>query len=115
MIDEKFDKDDLKYYLEESSKIIDKEVSINDEDLEGITEKAIQTIVEPLQDLYVKLRKDKDDEFEDKMRWQRYERGYADSDVWNLNSWFMETLYPMLKTLRETHSGSFLPWHRNRQ
>lgn len=37
---------------------------------------------------------------------QRAERGYADTDVWNLFEWFMEMIVPMLKQFREGHNAS---------
>jgi|GEM_PF-1498007 hypothetical protein len=43
---------------------------------------------------------------------QRAKRGYADTDVWNMNTWFMDTISPMLKQFRKKHNGipsSFLP------
>ena len=42
---------------------------------------------------------------EKKARKQRKKQGYADIDVWNLNSWFMKTLKPMLQQLKDTHQG----------
>ena len=36
-----------------------------------------------------------------KWRCQRFMRGYADVDVWNIDSWFVKTMAPMLKQFRE--------------
>ena len=36
---------------------------------------------------------------------QRFRRGYADTDVWNLNTWFLSTVRPMLQQLHDTHAG----------
>lgn len=38
-------------------------------------------------------------------RCQRFRRGYARSDVWNLDHWFIATLKPMLDDLLEHHHG----------
>lgn len=49
---------------------------------------------------------------EERARQQRAQRGYADVDVWNIDSWFLETVSPMLRQLRKEHNGfpsSFLP------
>lgn len=52
----------------------------------------------------IKFYKD-EEAFEEKARKQRALRGYADVDVWNMDSWFMETMSPMLKQFRKTHHG----------
>jgi len=39
-------------------------------------------------------------------RCQRFKRGYADADVWNMNSWFIDTIKPMLIQLRECGCGT---------
>ena len=38
-------------------------------------------------------------------KWQRFLRGYAWDDVWNIDSWFMETLEPMLRHLAKNSHG----------
>lgn len=38
-------------------------------------------------------------------RRQRFKRGYASCDVWELRSWFVNTLRPMLEDLRVHHTG----------
>ena len=38
-------------------------------------------------------------------RRQRFIRGYACDDVWNINTWFIETLEPMLRHLQKNHCG----------
>ena len=34
-------------------------------------------------------------------RWQRFVRGWADEDVWDMNVWFVKTAESMLKQLRD--------------
>lgn len=41
-------------------------------------------------------------------RCQRFKRGYAYSDVWNIHCWFMRTVKPMLIHLRDHGIG--IPW-----
>ena len=36
---------------------------------------------------------------------QRVKRGYADEDVWDMNNWFIETVVPMLKQLKQEKHG----------
>jgi hypothetical protein len=36
---------------------------------------------------------------------QRVKRGYADEDVWSMNYWFIKTVVPMLKQLKEEKHG----------
>ena len=38
-------------------------------------------------------------------RIQRFKRGWAYSDVWNMYCWFMTTLKPMLVHLKNNHMG----------
>lgn len=38
--------------------------------------------------------------------WQRFRRGWAYSDVWDIDYWFMEMLEPMLRHLKEHHFGN---------
>ena len=52
----------------------------------------------------VKFRK-KEEASEEKARQQRAKRGYADVDVWNMDSWFVRTMSPMLRQLRKEHHG----------
>ena len=40
-----------------------------------------------------------------KMAYQRAKRGYADQDVWDLHSWFMEIMPKMLQNLKDTSHG----------
>ena len=50
--------------------------------------------------------------YQAKDRQQRAKRGDADTDVWNMNDWFMDTISPMLKQFRKKHNGvpsTFLP------
>ena len=51
------------------------------------------------------LHKLKDDEFEEKMKKQRYERGYSDSDVMNYYNWFIKISSKMLKELADNSMG----------
>lgn len=41
------------------------------------------------------------------LKWkiQRFRRGYADTDVWNMNDWFIGTVRPMLQQLLDGHAG----------
>lgn len=43
-----------------------------------------------------------------KLKWkiQRFKRGYADIDVWDMDIWFMNIIPQMLKQLRDTAHGS---------
>lgn len=36
---------------------------------------------------------------------QRFKRGYAQSDVWNMDAWFINTAKPMLEDLLKNHHG----------
>ena len=38
-------------------------------------------------------------------RCQRFKRGYAYSDVWDIDQWFMDTIKPMLTHLKEHGCG----------
>ena len=40
-----------------------------------------------------------------KWRCQRFLRGYACADVWEMDRWFIRTLKPMLQSLLEHHNG----------
>ena len=42
-----------------------------------------------------------------KLKWrcQRFVRGWADEDTWDINWWFIETLLPMLKKFKEENNG----------
>ena len=40
-----------------------------------------------------------------KAKFQRFRRGYADKDVWDLDRWFIETVKPMLQQLHDGHMG----------
>ena len=49
-------------------------------------------------------------------RIQRFMRGYSDVDVWNMDTWFMEVIEPMLSQLRNGYSypcifNSHEEWH----
>ena len=52
----------------------------------------------------IKFYKD-NEALEEKARKQRAQRGYADVDVWNIDSWFMRTVLPMLRQFRKKHNG----------
>lgn len=41
-----------------------------------------------------------------KWRIQRFKRGYADIDVWDMDCWFMNIIPKMLKQLRDTTHGA---------
>ena len=40
-----------------------------------------------------------------KCKWQRFRRGYAYSDVWDISQWFIDTMKPMLTYLRDNCCG----------
>ena len=40
-----------------------------------------------------------------KWKYQRFQRGYADVDYWNIDSWFLNNITPMIKDLRLNHHG----------
>ena len=40
-----------------------------------------------------------------KWRYQRFLRGYACADVWDMDRWFIRTVKPMLQNLLEHHNG----------
>ena len=42
-----------------------------------------------------------------KRAWQRVTRGYCDSDVWNMDSWLLAILPPMLRQLRDDEVGAY--------
>ena len=46
-------------------------------------------------------------------RCQRFKRGYAYSDVWNMFGWFMTTLKPMLLHLYHNHVGVPMEFENN--
>ena len=48
----------------------------------------------------------KDFMFNRKMKKQRYKRGFADEDCWNLDCWMTETLPKMILHLRDMKNGS---------
>lgn len=43
--------------------------------------------------------------FSFRQRCQRFRRGYADSDVWDLDHWFMATVKPMLEQMLRTYNS----------
>ena len=43
--------------------------------------------------------------FNKKMSFQRYKKGYSDSDCWGLHYWLGETLPKMIKSLRDMKHG----------
>ncbi len=71
-----------------------------------ITPDSAKVFGKTLHDMYVCLQKHEEFEQKEREKEQRYDRGYADVDVWNLNCWFIETVRPMLIQLRDTRSGS---------
>ncbi|MGN5455181.1 MAG: hypothetical protein ACI4XN_04280 [Candidatus Kurthia intestinigallinarum] len=46
-------------------------------------------------------------------RCQRFKRGYAYGDIWNLYYWFMRTIKPMLMHLYRNHSGMPMEFENN--
>lgn len=56
--------------------------------------------------LYYKIRNKISDFWYDlRVRWQRFKRGYSYSDVWDIDSWFMTMVKPMLIHLRDHGIG----------
>lgn len=51
------------------------------------------------------FRKLKDLKFDLKMRCQRFKKGYADVDTWNLDGFLEETFRKMLIQFKEEHNG----------
>ena len=51
------------------------------------------------------FRKLKDLKFDLKMRYQRFKKGYADIDTWNLDGFLEETFRKMLIQFKEEHNG----------
>lgn len=56
--------------------------------------------------LYYKIRnRIREFRYELRTRCQRFRRGYAWSDVWDMDVWFMNTVKPMLIHLRDHGIG----------
>ena len=72
----------------------------------ALTPEVADALGSSLSGIYFALRKKKDQEYEEKQKRQRYERGFADSDVWNMYDWFIKMARPMLQKLRNERSGS---------
>lgn len=72
----------------------------------SITPEAADALGGSLRSIYRNLQDKRDREFEEKQKQQRYERGYADSDVWNMDAWFINIVRPMLQQLRNEHQSS---------
>ena len=51
--------------------------------------------------------------FNFKIRCQRFKRGYAYSDVWNMYNWFLEVIPPMLTKLRDDCCGVPIEFENN--
>lgn len=47
-------------------------------------------------------------------RCQRFKRGWAYSDVWDIDAWFMHTIKPMLLHLYHNHMGVPMEFENNR-
>ena len=43
--------------------------------------------------------------FNFRQRCQRFRRGYADSDVWDMDHWFIDTLKPMMEQMLRTYNS----------
>lgn len=46
-------------------------------------------------------------------RCERFARGYAKEDIWNMDTWLRETMEPMLRYLAEHHHA--IPWELEKQ
>ena len=56
--------------------------------------------------LYYKIRNAiREFKYEFRSRRQRFKRGYSDSDVWDMDYWFIRTVKPMLIQLRDNGIG----------
>lgn len=101
-----YDLGDIKFYLEGCGKILGKEMPFEDSTRLEKSDELIQTLGKALNDIFMELNRRDEEAFSETMRKQRYERGYADIDVWDMSEWFINTAGPMLRQLRETHHGS---------
>ena len=43
--------------------------------------------------------------FNFRQRCQRFQRGYADSDVWDMDHWFIDTVKPMMEQMLRTYNS----------
>lgn len=41
-----------------------------------------------------------------KSRWQRSKRGWSDTDIWSIDTWFCDVVPGMLRHLADTHMGT---------
>ena len=101
-----YDLGDIKFYLEGCGKILGKEMPFEDSTRLEKSDELIQTLGKALNDIFMELNRRDEEAFSEKMRKQRYERGYADIDVWDISEWFIDIVTPMLRQLRNTHHGS---------
>lgn len=101
-----YDLGDIKFYLEGCGKILGKEMPFEDATKLEKNDELIQTLGKALNDIFMELNRRDEEAFSEKMRKQRYERGYADIDVWDISEWFIDIVAPMLRQLRNTHHGS---------
>ncbi len=101
-----YDLDDIKFYLDECNRMLGKNVTAEGTSLPEKNDELIQTLGKSLNDIYFELHQRNEQAFSEKMRRQRYERGYADIDVWDISEWFINVMTPMLRQLKETHHGS---------
>lgn len=57
--------------------------------------------------LYYKIRNEiREAKYNLKCKCQRFKRGYSNSDVWDMDTWFIDTIKPMLIHLKE-HGCSY--------
>lgn len=71
---------DVTYYINKINSLLDgkEKIKLNED---ALTPEVANSLTKSLENIYFKLQNKKDKEFEEKMKRQRYERGYADSDV----------------------------------
>ena len=101
-----YDLNDIKFYLDGCGEILGENITDEDTPLPEKNDELIQTLGKSLNDIFFALRRREEEAFSEKMRKQRYERGYADIDVWDISEWFIDIVTPMLRQLRNTHHGS---------
>ena len=103
----KHDISDLLYYIDLINLAVNDQKSDYSEGSPALTSaETIDAVTGVLENAYLSIVRKKNEEYRERMRKQRYDRGFSDEDVWNINSWFIKTVRPMLLQLRDIHVGS---------
>ena len=103
----KHDISDLMYYIDLINLVVNDQKSDYFEDNQSLASaETIDAVTGVLENAYLSIVRKKNEEYRERMSKQRYDRGFSDEDVWNINSWFIKTVRPMLQQLRDTHVGS---------